>query len=199
MSFNILTDRLPDSVTVSGVSYRIRTDFRRWILMLDLFDRCRNCSPMRLDTLTAAKCAVHIVMPEYGENNDLSAPTLIGLLEEFVRFAYSARPLDTGNTRAGDVSGRDSRVFDFSCDAELILSSFLREYGIDLTRENLHWWRFLALLRSLPSDSDFMRVVRLRLCDTTKIADDGLRRQLRRAKAAVRLKPSVGESLTKGD
>lgn len=187
--FNILCDRLPDSVTVFGEKYPIKTDFRRWILMLDLFEQCKNGNRYPLDVITAAKCAIHIVMPDNPDLCNLPAFKLVRLLEELAVFASGTVQQESG-TEPG--KRKDVQVFDFSCDAELILASFRREYGIDLTTAGMHWWKFLALLRSLPSDSDFMRIVSLRLCDTTKIADDELRRKLRRAKAAVRIKHKTG-------
>ena len=185
MDFNILCDSLPDSVSVFGENYKIKTDFRLWILMLDLFDRCKTINDRPLDILTAAKCAMHIVMPDYQSPCDLPPITLVRLFEEFALFAKGDLPSDSAQS-AGSDSGE--QVFDFSADAEIILSSFLKEYGIDLTRTRMHWWKFLALLRSLPADSEFMRVVRLRMLDTTKIADDETRKRLRRAKAAVRIR-----------
>ena len=189
MDFNILCDRLPHSVRVFGEELQIKTDFRRWILMLDLLDKCKDKYEHPLDIITAAKCAMHIVMPDQADRSDLPPVTLVKLLEELAVFASGGvRPSDHTDERK-----RESiQVFDFSCDAELILASFQREYGIDLTKTSMHWWRFLALLRSLPFDSDFMRVVKLRMCDTTKISDDDVRRRLRRAKAAVRIKQKTG-------
>ncbi len=185
MSYNILTDRLPDYVTLDGRKYGIRTDFRRWILMLELFDECREKSTARIDALTAALSSMPLVMKNPDECSSLPAEEKIRLLGELARFAaFGVKEDKRSDGRETDVE----QAFDFYADAGLILSSFLSEYGIDLTKESMHWWKFLTLLRSLPSESDFMRVVRLRLCDTTKIADDNARRQMRRAKAAVRIR-----------
>ena len=57
------------------------------------------------------------------------------------------------------------KLFDFAADSEL-----------------------MALLKSLSPDSPLMRTVRLRQTDTSEIEDDKLRRQIRRAKNAVRIK-----------
>ena len=185
MQFNILCDRLPDSVTVSGKEYRIYTDFRRWILMLDLFDNCRADRKNALDQVTAARCAVRIAMPDCTDLCDLPTGTLVYLLEELAIFAAGGT---ASASERGERASSDVQVIDFSCDAELILSAFQSAYGIDLTTASMHWWRFLALLRTLPADSDLMRIIQLRTCDTTKISDDELRRRMRRAKAAVRIR-----------
>ena len=57
-----------------------------------------------------------------------------------------------------------ARVMDYDVDAGLIIASFQSEYGIDITaREcNLHWWRFMDLLRGLGDASPIMRAVQIR-------------------------------------
>lgn len=184
--FNILCDRLPDSINIDGAVYPIETDFRRWILMLDLFDEFKDAADSPAGIITLARCAERIVMKEKIPS-DLPANGIVRLIEGIAVFASGGK--------AGDEEQETDRtqtpsapVFDPAFDGELILSSFLVHYGIDLTKVRMHWWKFLALLRALPSDSDFMKVVRLRSCDTTRIGDDEMRRRVRRAKAALRIR-----------
>ena len=72
--------------------------------------------------------------------------------------------------------------------AFFLITAFWQAYGVDLTRCRMHWWKFLALLRHLPPESELMRVIRLRACDLSAIGDDSIRRQVRRAKAALRIR-----------
>ena len=60
----------------------------------------------------------------------------------------------------------------------------------------MHWWQFMALLFSLPEDTVFMQTVRLRTMDLREVQDDGLRKKLRQAKGAVRLRK---KGLEKGE
>ena len=53
------------------------------------------------------------------------------------------------------------KVLDFEQDAALIRSAFLR-LGIDLTAQDIHFFKFLELLADLPSDTALMRVVEIR-------------------------------------
>lgn len=185
--FNILCDRLPDTLSVDGEVYPIMTDFRRWILLLDLFDKCKNNSEA-VDIFTLARCAERIIM-KGAIPHDLPIDKTARLLDEITAFALCG-----AGVKDEEKEGRTStQVFDFECDCEIILSSFLVHYGIDLTEVEMHWWKFLALLRTLPSESDFMKIVRLRSCDTTKIGDDETRRRVRRAKAALRIRQAKDE------
>ena len=56
------------------------------------------------------------------------------------------------------------KSMDFIQDGQLIYAAFMKAYGIDLNdqRGKLHWCKFTALLRGLPSNTRFMEVVQIR-------------------------------------
>ena len=56
------------------------------------------------------------------------------------------------------------KTMDFEQDAELIYAGFMQAYGIDLfaERNKMDWRIFLALVRGLPEQTEFSRVVKLR-------------------------------------
>ena len=56
----------------------------------------------------------------------------------------------------------------------------------------------MELLRNLPAETEFMRVVNLRRTDTAKIENDDLRRRIRRAKASVRIRREEGKEKNYG-
>lgn len=53
-------------------------------------------------------------------------------------------------------------LYSFSRDGGMIYSAFRVRYGIDLVRDELHWWSFLALLGDLGPDCRFYQLLRLR-------------------------------------
>lgn len=57
-----------------------------------------------------------------------------------------------------------AKTMDFEQDAGLIYAGFLQAYGIDLfeQRNRMDWRIFLALVRGLPEQTEFSRVVKLR-------------------------------------
>lgn len=56
--------------------------------------------------------------------------------------------------------------FDYQCDAPYIVAAFQRLYGIDLTTEHVHWFRFRALLRGvIGEDCMFSRIIDWRTAD----------------------------------
>lgn len=90
----------------------------------------------------------------------------------------------------GETTERD---FDFSQDAGEIYASFLALYGMDLFAvEELHWWKFDALLSgAFSADTPLSRKVRLRHADDS----DGMKKEsLARAKEAVQITQSQSRS-----
>lgn len=51
--------------------------------------------------------------------------------------------------------------FDFEIDSGRIMTAFLKAYNIDLTREHMHWFRFLALIGDV-GECAFTNVINIR-------------------------------------
>ena len=202
MAHNLLTDRLPDRITVSGREYPVHTDFRRWILVVELF------TENLIDVKSAADCAARIVFSEEnplvgvcGKNTD---ETTVRVYRETIRgiteFAVCGKTIRFPEADRPEKAVPAEPVFDFTADAGRIYAAFLQVYGMDLcgTAGNLHFWKFMELLRNLPAETEFMRVVNLRRTDTAKIENDDLRRRIRRAKASVRIRKEEGKEKNYG-
>ena len=56
-------------------------------------------------------------------------------------------------------------LFYWDFDAQRIFSSFQATYDIDLTKEDMHWFKFIAMLGSLNKDSAFSKAVEIRAYD----------------------------------
>lgn len=89
--------------------------------------------------------------------------------------------------QASHGEGEERRpLLSYSVDAEAISAEFQRVYQIDLSTAELHWWRFLALLRGLISHS-FSERVRYRAANPNDIKDKNMRSQWQRLKRAYAL------------
>lgn len=83
--------------------------------------------------------------------------------------------------------GRSSkaRTLDLALDGDYVVGSFQAAYGIDLTDPalDMHWHRFLALLRSLPQDSMVARIAGWRSWtrEDAKRKPEAIQRDLRAA------------------
>ena len=169
----LICDPMPCEITVGERKLRVLTDYRRWLVVWEVLS---SSLPGRLKA-ELCSCAV---IEDSAE--DFAPEELIEAFAAFLLQKNSVRAENYGE------ACRSEKIFDFAADSELIFASFMADYGIDLTAEHMHWCKFMALLKSLSPDSPLMRTVRLRQTDTSKIEDDRLRRQIRRAKNAVRIK-----------
>lgn len=73
---------------------------------------------------------------------------------------------------SGSASHTEGLPFDYHCDAPYIVAAFQQAYGIDLTREKVHWWRFKALLRGLPEDCLFHHILQWRTADLSRMTPE---------------------------
>ena len=168
----LLTHSLPGGITVLGETLPVHCDFRRWILITGLFGEEKPPIEKKLEI--AAKSVLKTPFchrkPEW--------MTAFG--EAVTQFASCGETVRESGKQSGP-------VFDFAADGDAIFAGFWQTYGIDLTVTPLHWWKFTALLRNLPPETEFMRRIELRTLDLSRIEDDRIRKKLRQAKARVRL------------
>lgn len=146
---NILIDELPQEVN----GKRIKSDFRNMVLFELMMQDHTVPSNMRLPL------AIDYL---YAEPVD-SIETAIDGLMWFYRCGE-----DTKTTSAG--SAKAIRAYDFEQDAAYIYAAFLSVYQIDLNEiDDLHWWKFRAMFRSLPDSCKISQIMGYRLADTSKM------------------------------
>lgn len=150
---SILTSPLPTYVTVLGKNYNIHTDFKIWLSVEGIiFDSALNMTSRIAKVLSLC----YIELP----------PSLEEALDAIIKFY----------TNADDIKNSDNvkeikcrRNFSFEYDAPYIYCAFLKEYGIDLLKTDMHWWTFLTLFKGLSSDNRLCEIIKYRTADISKI------------------------------
>jgi len=170
---SVLTRGLPETVSVDGVQVPVETDYRLGLLTGILAEDPALTEADRAALLLRLYC------------RDVPAGVDAEALVLSILDFYA---MDPERKRPGTGERTKEPVFDFEADGDRIFASFLLAYGIDLTEVRMHWWKFMILLFSLPENTPFMQAVRLRTMDLTEVQDDGLRRKLRQARGAVRIR-----------
>ena len=154
---NILIDLLPSSVKIDGTEYEINSDFRTSVLFSLL---------MEDDNLSEEEKvlqALNLYYPVVPDNSEKAI--------EKIKWFYSCGKLDNpiGNRKS---KTSNKKVFDFEVDANYIYSAFMSQYNIDLQDiEELHWWKFKALLEGLKEDNKLSKIIEYRSVDLSKIKD----------------------------
>lgn len=158
---DLFTNPLPQTITVNGKDFPIATDFRVWVR----FDCLTERKTMGPDTLAEV---LALVFPERVLPERVLPDSLSETLSALFRF-YACG--EDGNKKRKSTPRSQKRVVSFSHDSPLIYAAFLAQYGIDLTRENLHWWKFRALFDGLNEHQKICEVVGWRAADLSKIKD----------------------------
>ena len=132
-----LQDRLPNGVTVDGKFYKMDFNFRNVLRMIEFLDD-------------------NGLMPEARAYNALHClckrpKNVFKVLEAVKGLLFTAPRKKDGQ-----------RVTDWVQDAGLIRAAFRQVYGIDLWRDNLHWFEFTELLNAIPEGNRYSEIVGIR-------------------------------------
>lgn len=149
---NILTDALPDSVELSGITVHVRADHRSCIrAIVALLDN--DVLEETAAILVALQAFYPDIPDEVGWEEAFSAMTT------FLQGA-PVPPLPA-QKKSVDGSSPAERAYSFLYDQEIIYSAFWQQYHIDLAHDTLHWWIFRALLNGLH-DNYMAEIMRIR-------------------------------------
>ena len=178
---NILIDLLPSSVKINGTEYDINSDFRTSVLFSLLME------DDNLNEEEKVLQALNLYYPVVPDNSEEAI--------EQIKWFYSCGKLDNpiGNKKA---KASSKKVFDFEVDANYIYSAFMSQYRIDLQDiEELHWWKFKALLEGLKEDNKLSKIIEYRSVDLSKIKDKEQRKFYKDMQKQYSLKKENEEDL----
>ena len=165
----------PEYVEIDGKQYKINTDFRVAI-------RCNEIAEDKtIGDLERALAIIYTLFGEEGINSHEHYEKLLELAKKYLLCGKELEP----------IHGKPD--MDFVEDYSYIKTSFRSDYGINLDKENLHWWEFMDLMNGL-SNSEFgnccilNKVRNLRNYDTKDIKDAKTKQKINEAKKQVELK-----------
>lgn len=154
---NILLEKLPKSVLIDGLEYRINYDFR---IMLEVDGYISSGEDDALE-----KCLTLF----YG-----TIPYNIEEATEKLIWFYRCGEVSQGKEiikqdaedpeeKASAPIQQQTPSFSFSHDANMIYAAFFQQYGIDLTEtDDMHWWKFRVLFDNLGEGTWFAEVRKIR-------------------------------------
>ena len=159
-----------EKVEIGGKEYAINTDFSVWIEIEQQLIYSGGDYAQRLAKVLSL---AYPVLPENPQ----------GAIEKLLWF-YSL---------GKEVENKESELiscpaFDLAEDFEYIRVGILSEFGIDLSKEDMHWWQFRKMLSCLSEDSKFSKIVAYRTTDTAKIKDPETKRFFQKMKKKYKLK-----------
>ncbi len=90
----------------------------------------------------------------------------------------------------------DEQLLNFTIDAPFIYGAFLSQYGIDLSKEEIHWHKFKALLSCLNDNHRISQIMHYRSIDLHKL-DGEERKEYRKIKNYYSLNQPSAEEIAK--
>lgn len=146
---SIIIDRLPETVVIGDSEYGINTDFRVSILFQMMME------DKELSNIEKAKTALELYYPEPIPREHQAE----ALAQAFLFFKCGQENEDRVSSGSGE---GNQAIYSYEHDSHYIFAAFLEQYGIDLTEEDLHWWKFKALLTSLSDNTKFNKIMSYR-------------------------------------
>lgn len=126
--------KYPEYAEINGKRYKINTDFRVAI----------KCNEVALDKNISdyerALAIIYILFGEDGLNNEKDYKDLLR-----ISISYLACGKKVNNKK------QEKLDMDYIQDMDYIEASFMSDYGIDLTNETMHWWKFSNLINGLSN------------------------------------------------
>ena len=143
-------DALPSALVVDGEEHPVKTSFRVWMRWGRIAQEHDVCDP-----------SIFVGEPPRG------------------RWAEAAREFYRSECPTPHGTKRHERAFDMLMDSDYLVAAFQQAYGIDLTEGDMHWHRFLALWRGLPSDTRLAEIIGHRTWTKSRRSPDSVREELR--------------------
>jgi putative phage gp15 protein len=142
---NLILDGLPETVDIAGNKVEIETSFRTGIIFEEMLSDPELSDEDKLLTM----------LELYYPGIVFDETTIREAIEKIFWFYRCGS--EPRQTAGGDEGGET--VFSYEYDADYIYAGFMSAYRIDLAKETLHWWQFRALFRSLPEDTQMMKII----------------------------------------
>ena len=161
----------PEYAEINGKQYKINTDYR---VALRCFEVIENAEITDTERTLALLYLLFEFIPE--DNIDV-------FLEKATIYLQCGKTTEEATATNKDM--------DLVQDMAYIVASFMSDYRIDLSRENMHYWQFVDLIIGLTENCVLSRVREIRNYDLSDIKDAKTRSNIIKAKEAVALKTKL--------
>lgn len=178
---NLLIDLVPETVTIDNEEYGINSDFRTSILFELLM---QDSSVDDGDKLIMALNLYYEYIPpkQYWKE----------AIEKILWFYRCGKDIELSKGKGKGKS--DIKIYSFEHDDDYIYAAFMDQYGIDLQDiEELHWWKFKAMFKSLKEDNEIVKIMGYRSIDLSKIKDKEEKTYYRKMKELHKIPVSQSE------
>jgi hypothetical protein len=163
---NILIDALPDALVVDGRVFPISTSFRTGILFEQLIIDSQISDKEKLQETFRL-----FFIDDLPRNIEEATEAVLW----FYRCGLEAK--EKKGKKNDKNPSFTKRIYDYDIDAPLIYAAFVQQYGIDLSEDDLHWWKFSALFKGLDEECEISKIMGYRGADLSQIKNRAERKR----------------------
>ena len=184
---NVLLDRLPTEIFISGKPVPIASDFRTWILFEQL-----NLDKTLSEDQKAEK-SLRLVFPDLMHIPLNEPKQIIERLMWFYRGGdrqqneYQLREQKRSEARQNAGDETSTLYYDYDFDADYIYAAYMQQYGVDLSTSTMHWWKFRAMFAGLTDKTKFVQIMGYRAAKIDKDMTESQKRFYKRMKKVYAL------------
>lgn len=161
----------PSKADVNGIEYDLNTSWQNALECLKIVNDETICDEER---------ALAIIYKIFGFIPD---DNIDNFLDKAILFLQCGETTERQNSKEVDM--------DFEEDFKYINASFMSDYHIDLSVDDMHFWQFIYLIQGLTENCILSRIRNLRNFDLREINDPKERRKIADAQQQVGLKSKV--------
>lgn len=172
---SLLTSKLPTHVTIGGAEVEINTDFRFSIRYEQLLKDNSIDNKERRDK---ALKLYYPILDKTIMSNDIENIKLYELvvnnIDEAIKnmiWFYRCGEEPKENEEEEETSQREE-IYNFDYDADKIWGAFMAQYGVDLEKAELHWWKFKAWFNSLTGEHELKKIMAIRATDINSLSKE---------------------------
>lgn len=147
--------KYPEYVKIGGRKVKINTDFKIAL-------RCIEIS--RDQDIGDYERALAIIYLIYGEI------PLTENLEEYLKMAVRFLSCND-NPSKSEYDNECEADMDLLYDEQYIYASFLSDYGIDITKTDMHFWKYCNLISGLSDNCALNKIREIRSCDLNEYSE----------------------------
>ena len=167
---NLLYEKFPETVRISGKNYPIYTDFKSWLKFFDMLEEKGLSEQEKM--LLALRWYQEPIPPELWEEG----------FQALIRFAICGEISEQSAK-----SGRNRKILSWSFDAPFVYAGFLSVYQIDLLTAQMHWHLFRALFDALPEDTPIKQRMYYRGVNIAEIRDKNEKKRILKIQQQIRI------------
>ena len=180
---NLLIDEVPTTVIIDDVEFEINSDFRI-SMMFELLINDPELSER--ERLYQALILYYPIIPS----------NLEAAVDKIMWFYKCGKEEQEENNNTNKSSGKKTvkKIYDYEHDSEIIFASFMKSYGINLQRDNLHWWEFKSLFDNIDEDSKLYKIMEIRSVNLNQVKDKDKKNYYKKMKDLYKLPDNISKS-----